>query len=110
MSLRRTFGPLRIVARSFYRATSTEDLLARYVCDGDSDAFTVLVERFRGLVLRRCRSILNCDHLVQDAAQETFVELAQRAHQVFGPGALVRWLDTIARNKAVDIQRKERRR
>jgi RNA polymerase sigma factor (sigma-70 family) len=103
------FGPLRAIARAFYRTAPTEELLRRYALDRDGEAFTAIVERFRGLVLRRCKEILPCDYEAQDAAQETFVELAQNFHRVLGPGALIGWLNKVARNKAFDIRRRERR-
>jgi RNA polymerase sigma factor (sigma-70 family) len=109
MPSRKVFSPLRVVARSFYRSAPTEDLLTRYALEEDGDAFTVLVERFRGFVLRRCRTVLRCEHLAQDAAQETFVALARKAHRLLGPGKMIRWLDKVANNKALDIQRRERR-
>src|SRR5439155_25379076 len=87
----------------------TEELLTRYVLHRDGDAFTALVERFRGLVLRRCRAQLGCDDLAQDAAQETFKALVANAHRLLAPDVLLRWLNTFARNQARTIRRRERR-
>src|SRR5437016_5316091 len=99
------FGPLRAVAQVVYRMASTEELLTKYALKGDGDAFTVLVERFHRFVLRRCRSVLRSEHLAEDAVQETFIALAQPAHRLLGPGALIRWLDKVACNKAQSIRR-----
>jgi RNA polymerase sigma factor (sigma-70 family) len=102
-------GPARAVTQLFNRAASTEDLLRRYALDRDADAFAALVERFRTLVLRRCRAVLGRDDLASDAAQETFIALARHASRLEGAGTLVRWLEKVARNKAKDIRRRERR-
>lgn len=103
------FRSLRALARSAYRSASTEELLSRFVQQRDADAFTVLVERFRTFVFRRCRSVLHCDDLALDATQETFVALAKYAARLLEPSRLVGWLEKVARNKARNIRRREQR-
>jgi len=102
-------GPLRALARSAYRTASTEELISRFVQRRDTDAFTVLVERFRTFVFRRCQLVVHHDDLALDATQETFVALAKYASRVLEPGKLARWLEKVARNKAKNIRRREHR-
>jgi RNA polymerase sigma factor (sigma-70 family) len=103
-------GVLRTLTREQYVALRAEDLLDRFVRQRDEDAFRVLVERFGGLVLRRCRAVLGRDDLAQEAFQETFLALARKGQRIREGVALVRWLERTAHRHALGVQRGERRR
>jgi RNA polymerase sigma factor (sigma-70 family) len=66
------------------------------------------MERHSGSLLRYAASIVGDEERARDVVQDTFVRLsAQNPAQL--NGCLVEWLFTVCRNRALDVQRKERR-
>jgi RNA polymerase sigma factor (sigma-70 family) len=90
-----------------------EQLLERFVSGRDEaaeTAFTALVRRHGGLVLRVCRHVLGDLHLAEDAFQATFLVLARRASSIREPGLLGPWLYGVARRTAQKAKDQRRRR
>ena len=64
--------------------------------------------RYEGPLLRYARSLLGDLERAQDVVQDTFLQLCkQDAARV--DGHLPQWLFTVCRNRALDVQRKDRR-
>lgn len=80
------------------------DLLAR-ASDGDPAAWEELVRRYSSLVLATVRSFRLQDADALDAAQTTWLRLAENAHRVLWPERLGGWLTTTARNECLRILR-----
>jgi RNA polymerase sigma-70 factor (ECF subfamily) len=72
--------------------------------------FDAIVARHRPDVLRVCRSILHDDHLVADAAQETFLRLWKRRVDGRAPEHASAWLRRVAVSAALDVARARARR
>jgi RNA polymerase sigma-70 factor (ECF subfamily) len=74
----------------------------------DEDALRALTKRFGALVLGVARKVLAEPTLAEEVAQDTFVTLWRRP-KAYDParGGLSSYLARIARNKAVDLVRKE---
>jgi RNA polymerase sigma-70 factor, ECF subfamily len=74
----------------------------------DEAALRALIGRFGALVLGVARRIITEPTLAEEVAQDTFVTLWHRP-QAYDPakGGLSSYLGRIARNKAVDLVRKE---
>jgi RNA polymerase sigma factor (sigma-70 family) len=91
-------------------AESSDDLvlLERYRRYGDTGAFQRIVERYQRMVLQTCRRVLSDQSDAEDAAQETFIKLAQHAHLVSRHVAA--WLHRCAHNSALDMLRARRSR
>ncbi|PKL46520.1 MAG: RNA polymerase subunit sigma-70 [Planctomycetes bacterium HGW-Planctomycetes-1] len=89
--------------------TDEQELLHRYVA-GDRDAFQQLVTRYKDPLYAFLRRFLNQTQLVEEAFQETFLQL-YRSRKTFEKDRPLRpWLFTIAANKARDTLRKLQRR
>jgi RNA polymerase sigma-70 factor, ECF subfamily len=85
-----------------------KDLLRRYVA-GDKDAFQELVTRYKDPLYAFLRRFLNQQQLVEEAFQETFLQL-YRSRKTFEKDRPLRpWLFTIAANKARDALIKQQR-
>src|SRR4051812_14321723 len=101
-----------------YAKTSTADLLARLHADrGDRAAWNELVERQGDGVYRLALQILGDPQLAEDAAQEAFLRMGQRAHQLraadktgISESTAKAWLNRIACRCALQISRRESRR
>ncbi|HWC86860.1 MAG TPA: sigma-70 family RNA polymerase sigma factor [Solirubrobacteraceae bacterium] len=74
---------------------------------GDQEAFAVLYERHRAIVLAVALGVLGSRHDAEDAAQDTFASLAV-ALRTNVPRDLRPWLARVARNAAIDAVRRRR--
>lgn len=89
-------------------STDEQDLLHRYVA-GDKNAFEEIVTRYKDPLYAFLRRFLNQQQLVEEAFQETFLQL-YRSRKTFEKDKPIRpWLFTIAANKARDTLRKQQR-
>ncbi len=79
------------------------------VLAGDTEAFAVLVDRYRGAVFAITRHLLPDPDAREDVSQETFLE-AFRALPRYDPARaqFATWLLTIARNRALNELRRAR--
>jgi RNA polymerase sigma-70 factor (ECF subfamily) len=85
-----------------------QDLLHRYV-SGDKDAFQQIVTRYKDQLYAFLRRFLNQQQLVEEAFQETFLQLYKSRKTFEKDRPLRPWLFTIAANKARDTLRKQQR-
>lgn len=91
-------------ARSLYGYLDDGRALRMYARRGDPEAFMVLVRRYEGMVLATCRRTLANAADAEDAAQETFLKLAQQAGMVRSNVAA--WLHRCAVGTSVDLARR----
>jgi RNA polymerase sigma-70 factor (ECF subfamily) len=85
--------------------------LAAQVAQGDEKAFLTLYDRYASRVHALNLRILNDAMLAEEATQDTFLKLWNRAHLYLSErGSLLPWLLTIARRVALDRLRLEARR
>jgi len=87
---------------------SDAQLLTRYIA-GDETAFREIVERYKNPLYAFLRRFLNRQDLVEDAFQETFLQLYTSRVSFDATRPLRPWLFTIAANKARDALRKQQR-
>ena len=91
---------------------SQEELaLIKGVIKKDQQAFWALYERYSAQVHALTLRILGDSMLAEEATQDTFLKLWEKAHQYKQQrGELITWLLTIARSTALDRIRMEARR
>jgi len=82
-------------------------MLRKFVLNNDADAFSGLSKQYASLVYGVCWRILQDEHKAADATQETFLQLVRHAHKIHG--SVAAWLHRVARGKAIDIIRKDKR-
>ena len=87
---------------------SDSELLRQYL-QGDADAFTEIVNRYKNPLYAFLRRFLNRQDLVEDVFQETFLQLYNSREKFDLSRPLRPWLFTIAANKAKDALRKMQR-
>jgi RNA polymerase sigma factor (sigma-70 family) len=78
-------------------------LLSRYALsqdEGAEEAFRVLVERHRPMVLRVCRRVMGDLQEAEDATQAVFLVLARKAGSIWEAGTVAPWLHGVARRIA----------
>jgi RNA polymerase sigma-70 factor (ECF subfamily) len=91
------------------RELGDSDLLRRYL-DGDSEAFAVLMERYRKELYNFLVRFTGDHALAEDVFQETFLQLHISAADFDLSRKLKPWLFTIAANKGRDAMRSRWRR
>jgi RNA polymerase sigma-70 factor (ECF subfamily) len=84
------------------------ELLAR-LQRGDIEALGELFEEFGDRVYNTCRRITGRDCDAEDATQEVFLRVLQKAPQFDGHSRFSTWLFRLAVNHTINLQRKTRR-
>ncbi len=85
-----------------------DDLLVGRACEGDTDSFAVLIERYKRPVYNLAYRMLGNAADAEDAAQETFVRAYTRLHS-YQPGARFgSWLLAITSHWCIDHLRRRR--
>lgn len=89
--------------------TTDEQLLLDYRETGDEALFNALVTRYQREMFNYLRRYLGNAEMAEDAFQATFLQLHLKCDQ-FQAGRRVKpWLYMIATNKAIDLQRRNKR-
>lgn len=87
---------------------SDEELLSRF-CNGQKEAFGILLRRYERELFGYLRRYLGDSNLAEDVFQNTFLQVYLKSGQ-FEAGRPVRpWLYTIATNQAIDALRRNGR-
>jgi len=94
--------------KSGFEKISDAKVLVRYI-EGDEAAFRELVSRYKNSLYVFLRHFLNRPDLVEDAFQETFLQLYASRASFDTSRPLKPWLFTIAANKAKDLLREQQR-
>jgi len=85
-----------------------QDLLAQYVRSRDPEAFSRLAERHQNMVFAVCLRILRNTADAEDAAQNAFLQLVQKAGEVHG--SVAGWLHRVAVGVSVNALRRNQTR
>jgi len=68
------------------------------VMQGDTEAFSLIVEKYQSVVIRLCRSYMKDDEEAEDAAQEIFLRAFRSLARFRLDKRLITWLYSIALN------------
>ncbi len=87
----------------------TDRALMARTAEGDESAFRMLYERLAERVFRYAFTLLHNHHLAEEVAQETMVIVWKQAGTFEGRSKVSTWVFGIARFRALDLLRKEKR-
>lgn len=88
-------------------AAGDEQEWIRRVCDGDSQAYRTLVERYQQRIFRLVAKWLGPDHPgVEDVTQDVFIRAYEALPQFRGDASFGTWLTRIAVNRCRDEHRR----
>lgn len=87
-----------------------ERALLKALSDGDQEAFSYVLERYRDHVIRICRGFVTLNEDAEDLAQEVFVQLFKSASDFRGEASLSTWLYRVAVNKSLNYNRSQKTR
>jgi RNA polymerase sigma factor (sigma-70 family) len=83
------------------------DNLVQRCLDGEQDAFTLLVEKYKGYVFAIILSFVRDEETAKDIAQEVFLQV-YRSLASYRQQNFKGWIGRITANKAIDYKRKKR--
>jgi RNA polymerase sigma factor (sigma-70 family) len=84
--------------------TTDRELLRRFTCDRDDQAFAALVHRHGPMVWSACRRTLACASDAEDVLQATFLLLARKAANLRDHDAVGGWLYGVAYRLALRVR------
>jgi len=99
--------PSEVIARTSSPPPS-DDLLVARAASGDLGAFSVLVQRHRGAVLRVATRLVGPDD-ADDVTQDAFLRAFHRLGKLRQAGAFRAWLMRIVQHSALDVLERRRR-
>jgi RNA polymerase sigma-70 factor (ECF subfamily) len=89
---------------------TTEDRLIQRARSGDRTAFGGLVQRYQNRILKLAYDFLGDFEQAKDAAQEIFMKAFNKVHTFEARSSFPTWINKIAVNTCLDIQRQQKRR
>jgi RNA polymerase sigma factor (sigma-70 family) len=92
------------------RERSDRELLSYFVIHHDESAFSILIARYERMVLTVCQRVLRHMHDAEDACQNVFIVLAQKAASLCQEERIGGWLRGVARRIAIKTLRGKTRR
>lgn len=97
--------------KKYYEHLDDDKLVARgRIRDASARlAFTVLIERYRGRLLRRCQARLGNRQDAEDALQETLLRAYRGLHGFRGEANVRTWLTAIADNQCASLAQRRAR-
>ena len=88
---------------------SDEWLIAQYRKSGDRALFETLIRRYEREIYSYLRRYIGNAELAEDAFQGTFLQVHLKCHQFDSDRRFRPWLYAIATNRAIDVQRRNKR-
>ena len=103
-------GALRFEALRVQITSSASDKeLVQLARRGQSDAITLLVERYSPRLHRYLIRLAGSATLAEDLLQDTWLRVMERLDSFRSDRPFAPWLFTVARNRAIDVLRKQKR-
>lgn len=101
---------LRLILSSNTKMTTNDDqILINQIIEGDTHAFSVLVDRYKGLVYTVALRMLKHKEEAEEVAQDTFVKMYKSLNRFKGDSKFSTWLYRIAYNSCLDRIKKNKK-
>ncbi len=79
------------------------------VIGGDTNAFAILVDRYKGLVFTLSLKMLKNQEEAEEAAQDTFIKIYKSLNRFKGESKLSTWIYKVTYNTCLDRLKKQKR-
>jgi len=86
-----------------------KELVQQVVQHNDHEAFKILVDRYKKMVITTCMGFIGNYNDAEDIAQDVFVELFESLSEFRNESKLSTWLYRIAVNKSLNFLRRKKR-
>jgi len=88
----------------------SDEHLIKVVLDGDDEAFSELVRRYKQRIFRLASRFVKDSDELEDVCQETFIKAYQSLNKFRGDAPFEHWITRIAVNACYDLLRRQSRR
>ncbi|MEY8848904.1 RNA polymerase sigma factor [Psychroserpens sp. XS_ASV72] len=89
--------------------TTNDQIIINQVINGDTNAFAVLVDRYKDLVFTLAMRMLKNREEAEEVAQDTFVKSFQKLDRFKGDSKFSTWLYRVAYNTCLDRIKKNKK-
>ncbi|WP_460219797.1 RNA polymerase sigma factor [Psychroserpens sp. MEBiC05023] len=89
--------------------TNTDQILINQIIDGDTSAFSVLVDTYKDLVFTLALRMLKNREEAEEVAQDTFIKTYKSLHKFKGDSKFSTWIYRVAYNTCLDRIKKNRK-
>lgn len=89
--------------------TNDDQILINQIIEGDSHSFSVLVDRYKGLIFTVTMRMLKHREEAEEVAQDTFIKMYTSLHRFKGDSKFSTWLYRIAYNACLDRIKKNKK-
>lgn len=103
-----TISEILITAKNYMHTNPTDSNLVQQAREGQTEAFSVLVDRYRQKVFQTCMGFVHNTDDAEDLTQEIFVKAWNAIKSFDGRAAFSTWLYRIAVNKAINQTRRNK--
>lgn len=86
-----------------------ESQLIAGIQEGDRKSFQILVEKYQGMVVNTCFSVVHNRADAEDISQDVFLEIYRNAASFRGESKISTWLYRIAMNRSLNFVRNKKR-
>jgi len=109
INLRKFFVTWLSIHETVFHSMDEKELVQQVVQHKNHEAFSILVERYKKMVITTCIGFLGNFHDAEDIAQDVFVELYESLPEFRNESKLSTWLYRIAVNKSLNFLRRKKR-
>jgi RNA polymerase sigma-70 factor (ECF subfamily) len=89
--------------------TTNDQILINQIIEGDANAFTVLVNRYKDLVFTLAIRMLKNREEAEEVSQDTFIKTYKSLHKFKGDSKFSTWIYKVAYNSCLDQLKKNKK-
>ncbi|MGM5470722.1 RNA polymerase sigma factor [Flavobacteriaceae bacterium LMO-SS05] len=89
--------------------TTNDQILINQILEGDANAFTVLVNRYKDLVFTLALRIMKNREEAEEVSQDTFIKTYKSLHKFKGDSKFSTWIYKVAYNSCLDQIKKNKK-
>ena len=89
--------------------TTNDQIIINQIIEGDTNAFTRLVERYKDLVFTLALRMLKNREEAEEVSQDTFIKVYRSLHKFKGDSKFSTWIYKVAYNSCLDQIKKNKK-
>ncbi len=91
------------------KMTTNDQILINQIVEGDTNSFTILVDRYKDLVYTLALRMLKNREEAEEVAQDTFIKTYKSLHKFKGDSKFSTWIYRVAYNSCLDRIKKNKK-
>ncbi len=94
---------------SYFKMTINDQILINQIVEGDTNSFTILVDRYKDLVFTLALRMLKNREEAEEVAQDTFIKTYKSLEKFKGDSKFSTWIYRVAYNSCLDRIKKNKK-